>query len=120
MIKLDDLKVGSILVYNGTSAKCKVLGVLGLVAFLSAHGDYKVSGDFLTIEEINKDYTLEGPRLPKDGDVIVIRAKGKTFMRVATGNVDGDGCVRYYTPFEFPGVGGNSDNWEFYEPDGGR
>lgn len=119
MIKLEELKEGIVLVAKGIGDKRKVLGVCGSAVFLTLRGSLKeAAGAYFTIEEINKDYTLELPDLPKAGDVIIVRVDGNSYMRVATGNVTGSGEVRFFTVEKLPGLGGKAEKWEFYEPNG--
>jgi len=116
MIKLDQLKTGSILVSkNEAAAKCRVLGVCGEAIFL-AHGKVSTTSYFM-IEEINILYTLEGPRLPKKGDVIVITIAGGETIRVATGSQDREGRVLYYNAGHIEGTFNAASFWGFYEPE---
>ena len=60
---LDDLEVGDILVakrhFNNKACEKKVLGICGLVYFLSEIDDFGISCSNFTIQEIKEDYTLK-------------------------------------------------------------
>jgi len=115
MIKLEQLKVGSILIARNTKNKSKVLGTCGLVIFISADGAYNEHSGTLTIEEINLIYTLDTPRMPKKGEVIVI---DNDKVRIATGAYNGNNA-RFYMNGNIEnkdGITGTSQ-WEFYDPE---